>query len=278
MLNQLCPRVSPRNGPLAIVLLAALLAPGQAVAQSVEDGDLQPLPAETELQPQHPEFSPMNNRRLGKLLKKHFPNLKVEGQLGIWRIELPEEKQSTDAAKKPTGEVLPEAESQPTDGSGPAAEANGKPAEQKAEPQEPDPENVGPGADEHVPPVLLVLTDERADRMRIMIAIRPFNPQLVEDLQLALIALHANYDRALDARYAIHDGVLWSAFIHPLSSLTPSDLTNALNQVQTLRETTGTTYSSGNLMFAAPVGEEKQPPAKKGQAPPQPKNLDDNVT
>jgi len=31
--------------------------------------------------------------------------------------------------------------------------------------------------------------------------------------------MQANFDSALDARYAIAKGKLWSAFIHPLSEL-----------------------------------------------------------
>ena len=97
---------------------------------------------------------------------------------------------------------------------------------------------------------MLVLTDTTADRMRLMMPIRKFDPtKNREDLQLALIALHANFDRALDARYATQNGMLWSAFIHPLESLTAKDLKNGLDQVRALRKNTGTTYTSSELLF-----------------------------
>lgn len=176
----------------------------------------------------------MNNRRLGRLIEAHFPGLRIEGGRGAWRIELPEPQ-----------------------GAGDEAEANGQ------APKDDPPagqEEAGPGADDHLPPMVVILTDERADRMRIMMPIRPFDPEQVEDLRLALIALHANYDRALDARYALQDGVLWSVFIHPLGSLTSDDFANALRQVQTLRKSTGTTYSSGDLLFGPGIAPEVTDP------------------
>ena len=92
-----------------------------------------------------------------------------------------------------------------------------------------------------------------------MMPIRKFDPRKAQDLRLALIALHSNYDRALDARYALQDGVLWSVFIHPLESLTEGDLKNGINQVRALRKNTGTTFTSSELLFgsAPPEGEEE---------------------
>ena len=138
-----------------------------------------------------------------------------------------------------------------------------------------EPIQAGPGADKHLPPVIVVMTDERANRMRIMMPIRPFDTQNVDDLQLAVIALHANYDRALDARYAVQEGMLWSAFIHPLSSLTPTDLDSAIKQVIALRDNTGTSYSSGAFIFA-PGGVEQEAP--KDEDAPEADGLGDNVT
>ncbi|MEQ8211206.1 MAG: hypothetical protein RH917_15370 [Lacipirellulaceae bacterium] len=200
---------------------------------------------------------PMDNGRLGKLLEAHFKDSKIEGQPGLWRIDLSKlEKQ-------------PPAKEEKQQGPAPEDEETDSPEAESPETQSPEaesPEQVAPGADNHLPPVVLVMTDQRADRMRIMMPIRNFDPQTVEDLQLALIALHANYDRALDARYAIQDGVLWSVFIHPLGSLTPKDLTNALNQVQALRENTGTTYSSSELIFGP------------GQEAPEDEDIQDRLT
>ena len=184
----------------------------------------------------------MDNQRLGKLLKRHFPNAPFQGNgNGMWMIQVdgdPDKEESDDKS----------------DAKEPAAEKNGA-APQEEENAENDIMNG----------MLLVITDERANRMRIMMPIQAFDPSKAEDLQTALIALHANYDRALDARYAVSDGILWSAFIHPLGSLTEDDLASAIEQVRTLRKNTGTSYSSGALQFGprareADEQETDQPP------------------
>lgn len=209
-----------------LLVLTTLLAGGLANAQ-----DLPALaPAEPDKVSESSSGIVMNNRRLGRLLSKHFRGLEVEGGPGGWRIALPE------PIEPPAAET----------------EAIGQTPDQ---PDQPDQPAAAPGATDHLPAVVIVLTDERADRMRIMMPIRPFNPEEMDDLRLALIALHANYDRALDSRYAVQDGVLWSVFIHPLGSLTPADLENALKQVQSLRDNTGTSYSSSELLFAPRVEE-----------------------
>ena len=53
----------------------------------------------------------------------------------------------------------------------------------------------------------------------------------------------------LDAQYATNEGVLYSAFIHPLSPLTDGEARSAIDQVANLALTFGTTYQSGNLIF-----------------------------
>ena len=42
------------------------------------------------------------------------------------------------------------------------------------------------------------------------------------DPEVYLRLMQANFDSALDARYAVVRGVLWSAFLHPLGSLNDS--------------------------------------------------------
>jgi len=61
--------------------------------------------------------------------------------------------------------------------------------------------------------------------------------------------LQANFDSALDARYAVANGVLWSAYIHPLSSLQDKQFLEAVGQVVNLTSTFGSSYSSGALIF-----------------------------
>lgn len=61
--------------------------------------------------------------------------------------------------------------------------------------------------------------------------------------------LEANFHSALDARYATSDGVLYAAFIHPLSPLTEAEVRSAVAQVASLVRSFGTTYSSGELAY-----------------------------
>ena len=61
--------------------------------------------------------------------------------------------------------------------------------------------------------------------------------------------LQANYDAVLDARYAIANDIVWSTFIHPLTSLTEDDFISALAQTVTAAETFGTSYTSGAVVF-----------------------------
>ncbi len=168
----------------------------------------------------------MNSHRLGKLLKQHFPAAPFQHNgAGMWMIQVdadPDEKAVSENEENST------------------TEKNGAVTDEGEEGAAPDIMNG----------MMLVMTDEQANRMRIMMPIKTFDPGNAEDLKTALIALHANYDRALDARYAVSEGILWSAFIHPLGSLTEDDLDSAIEQVRTLRKNTGTSYSSGALQFA----------------------------
>ena len=73
----------------------------------------------------------------------------------------------------------------------------------------------------------------------------------LDDLECSrlLRLMQANFDTALDARYAIAHEQLWSVFIHPLASLDDRQLIEAIGQVVNLANTYGTTYTSGRLMF-----------------------------
>lgn len=91
-----------------------------------------------------------------------------------------------------------------------------------------------------------VITDEKKDRMRIIIPIVKANnigkDQLYRFMQ-------ANFDSTLDARYAIAKNVLWSAYIHPLASLTDEEFLIGLGQTVNLVTNYGGSYSSGYLTF-----------------------------
>lgn len=96
---------------------------------------------------------------------------------------------------------------------------------------------------------LAVVSDVANDRMRVIAPIRP-----VSDLTGEQIArmFEANFHSALDARYATSGGVLYSAFLHPLGSLTEQDFRSAIRQVAALVRTFGSSYSSGELFYGAP--------------------------
>ncbi len=96
-----------------------------------------------------------------------------------------------------------------------------------------------------------VITDEVADRMRVVVQIGP-----AENLDQAALfrMMQANFDSALDARYSIARGMLWSAYIHPLSPLSDDRFRAGFLQAITLAETYGTEYSSGGLRFSGGDG------------------------
>lgn len=93
---------------------------------------------------------------------------------------------------------------------------------------------------------VLIVHDVTRNRMRI---VSPIAPSGLLDEELLMRMAQANYDSALDARYAVADGLLWSVFIHPLGSLQKEDFISAIAQVVTAAETFGTTYTSGAMIF-----------------------------
>lgn len=93
---------------------------------------------------------------------------------------------------------------------------------------------------------IIVISDTRADRMRAMVPIAS-----VEGLDKAdlLRLMQANFDAALDARYAVAHGRLWGVFIHPLSPLEKDQFLSGLVQVLTVAKTYGTGYTGGAAIF-----------------------------
>ena len=94
--------------------------------------------------------------------------------------------------------------------------------------------------------IAFVITDESHNRMRIMSPVIELASVPSDTLQ---ILLEANYDRALDARYCINNEVIWSAFLHPLAELNDRQFLNALDQVVTLKNNFGSSYTSSGLVF-----------------------------
>ncbi len=93
---------------------------------------------------------------------------------------------------------------------------------------------------------VLVVADPRADRMRAMVPIRSAAGLEPEEL---MRLMQANFDSALDARYAVAQGRLWGVFIHPLSPLKRDQLISGLVQTVNVARTYGQSYSGGAQIF-----------------------------
>ena len=94
-------------------------------------------------------------------------------------------------------------------------------------------------------PVVLI-ADPRADRMRAMVPIRAADGLDADEL---MRLMQANFDSALDARYAVAQGRLWGVFIHPLSPLETDQLISGIAQTVNVARTYGQTYSGGAQVF-----------------------------
>ena len=93
---------------------------------------------------------------------------------------------------------------------------------------------------------VFVITDPLAERMRIMVPIGDAKA-LSEPLLTRL--MQANFDSALDARYAVAQDVLWGVFIHPLTSLDEKGFVSGLAQAIAVADNFGTSFSSGAVVF-----------------------------
>ena len=93
---------------------------------------------------------------------------------------------------------------------------------------------------------VVIITDARADRMRAMVPIRSADGLSDEEVRRMM---QANFDSALDARYAIAQDRLWAVFIHPLSALEKNQLISGLGQTVNLAKTYGSLYTGGAMLF-----------------------------
>ncbi|TVZ55567.1 hypothetical protein OD91_0822 [Lutibacter sp. Hel_I_33_5] len=103
--------------------------------------------------------------------------------------------------------------------------------------------------------LMICIADKNANRMRI---ISPISKQEKLSEELLLNSLIANFHTALDVKYAISDGVLWSVFIHPLKELSTHQVEDAISQVYYASETFGTIYTSTNLTFPGNTKKKKE--------------------
>ena len=94
--------------------------------------------------------------------------------------------------------------------------------------------------------VTLLTADAAAGRLRAMMPIAR-----ADDMDAAALRrmMQANFDSALDGRYAIARGLVWSVFVHPLQGLDKDHLIGGLAQAATLARTHGTFYSGGGEQF-----------------------------
>lgn len=114
---------------------------------------------------------------------------------------------------------------------------------------DPDAMPAGPGITltiEDVP--VLIVMDVVADRMRAMVPIRAADDMTAEELTRVL---QANFDTALDARYALANGKLWAVFIHPLAALERDQLISGIGQTVNIANTYGSLYTGGAAQFGA---------------------------
>jgi len=100
--------------------------------------------------------------------------------------------------------------------------------------------------------LFICLTDELHNRMRIISPIVEMADVSPEQLERCM---EANFHSALDIRYAISDGAIWAAYIHPLRELSNEQVLSAISQVYSGVKTFGTHYSGGALSF--PTREER---------------------
>lgn len=93
---------------------------------------------------------------------------------------------------------------------------------------------------------IVVVADPLANRMRAMVPIRSADGLAADEL---MRLMQANFDTALDARYAVAQGRVWGVFIHPLSSLEKDQLLSAFIQTINVARTYGQTYSGGAVTY-----------------------------
>lgn len=102
---------------------------------------------------------------------------------------------------------------------------------------------------------LLLVYDINADRLRVIAPVAEAGALTPEELTRLM---QANFDSALDARYALAKGYLWAAFLHPLSSLDGPDFGSGVAQTVNLVTTYGTSFNSGIHVFGGGDSLEEQ--------------------
>ncbi len=92
----------------------------------------------------------------------------------------------------------------------------------------------------------IVVYDEKADRMRMF---TPIGPETLLNPGLMRRMLQANFDSALDARYAVANEFIWGVFMHPLSLLNQDQFASAVVQILNIATSFGGKFSSGLFTY-----------------------------
>lgn len=93
---------------------------------------------------------------------------------------------------------------------------------------------------------ITIIADIKSNRMR---AFSPIQSLDGINQQILYRMLQANFDSALDARYAIAREHIISVFIHPFKELQKDQLIEGVGQVVNLVKTYGTAFTSGAMTF-----------------------------
>ena len=104
--------------------------------------------------------------------------------------------------------------------------------------------------------LMVCIYDEHHDRMRIISPIKKYEE--VSELEKDRM-MESNFHSSLDARYGVSGGILYSAYIHPLSPLEEKDVLSGIYQVASLHLSFGSDYSSGILSFGGEKSEGNDP-------------------
>ncbi|SHH02211.1 hypothetical protein SAMN05444003_1693 [Cognatiyoonia sediminum] len=95
---------------------------------------------------------------------------------------------------------------------------------------------------------VLIVADIVANRMRAMVPIRLAEGMTPEELERVL---QANFDTALDSRYALANGRLWAVYIHPFAQLERDQFISGIAQTVNIANSYGTLFSGGAAQFGA---------------------------
>jgi len=93
---------------------------------------------------------------------------------------------------------------------------------------------------------MYLISDVKHNRMRIIAPIVEYSKLERKHIDAAF---EANFHKALDARYAVSEGVMYAAYIHSMKELTQAQIESAVSQVANLALSFGGDYSSGELIY-----------------------------